>query len=302
MTKNCVMPYSEGKNAWKADWYSFFIRKRGLVISTFISLLLLTSKPWWYPKSFPTSISLSWIITALLLSFIPVLYYLRRRTMRSLEIKSILHDLSHKIRDNHSKWFEILYSHKKSITEESYIMHFEALLGIIQRYFIEITNDKTIGVALRIAVASQNDENVMYKTIARIGLNSKRDETSEPIPANEGLPNYLIKKHEKCKVVIYYNLEEAIINDVFKKTKSEEVYPNDITTMMVAPLNAWDGKKRNRMIGILYITSKKEKIFEEKHVDSMRFIADVVAETVSTTTELLKSIFIKEKGKSYVIK
>jgi len=302
MAKNCVIPYFEGKNAWKADWYSFFISKRGLVASTGISILLLTSKPWWYPNFFPTSIPLSWIIIVLLVSFIPVLYYLRTRTMRSLEIKTILHDLSHNIRDNHSKWFELFHSHKTSITEEKYIAHIKTFLGIIQKYFIEITGDKTIGVALRIAVESKNDENVMYKTIARIGLNSKRDETSEPIPANEGLPNYLIKKHNKCKVVIYYNLEEAIINNVFKKTKSEEVYPNEITTMMVAPLNAWDGKKRNRMIGILYITSKKDKTFEEKHVDSMRFIADVVAETLSTTTEILKFIFIKEKGKSYVIK
>ena len=53
-------------------------------------------------------------------------------------------------------------------------------------------------------------------------------------------------------------------------------YTDEIKTMMVAPLNAWDGKRQS-MIGLLYVTSREKNIFSIKYVDSMRFVADIVA-------------------------
>ena len=89
--------------------------------------------------------------------------------------------------------------------------------------------------------------------------------------------------------MIYLDINEAIELGLFKKTKSEEKYPNEIKTMIVCPLNAWDGSRKS-MIGILYITSRKGNVFSEKHVDSARFIADTLANSISFSTMLHKMI------------
>ncbi len=65
-------------------------------------------------------------------------------------------------------------------------------------------------------------------------------------------------------------------------------YPDDISTMMVAGLNAWDGSSET-MIGILYITSRNENVFKEKHVDLLGFAADIGALTICRTIQHLAS-------------
>ena len=131
--------------------------------------------------------------------------------------------------------------------------------------------------------------NILYITRVRTsGLNKNRETTSEPIIANQGIPRYLIEKG--CQeILIYVDINEAIELGLFKKTKSEEKYPNEIKTMIVCPLNAWDGSRKS-MIGILYITSRKDNVFSEKHVDSARFIADTLANSISFSTMLHKMI------------
>lgn len=292
MNNNCVNVYFEGINAWKNTKIAFFIRVKGIVISAIITVLLscifLTAKPFWLDM-ISVHIVLAILIIIIAIGLILGMCYLRKRTLRSLNTKAILHEFAHYIRDIHSKWFEYSHTHKKNISTSDYMEYANKLAFYSQKYFTQITNDKNIGVAIRIALPSDTDnenENVLYKTIARIGLNPKREDTSENIYANEGIPNYLITKNKQCKVIIYNDINAAIINDLFKETENEKLYKGEIETMMVAPLNAWDGKNKNRMIGILYITSKDNNIFQEQHVDCMRYIADKIANSLSITAEL----------------
>jgi len=90
-------------------------------------------------------------------------------------------------------------------------------------------------------------------------------------------------------ILIYNDLNKAATVGAFKLTENDSKYADEIRTMMVAPLNAWDGNRQS-MIGIIYITSRERKTFSAKHVDSLRFIADKVAKAIGFTVENLKQI------------
>jgi hypothetical protein len=77
-------------------------------------------------------------------------------------------------------------------------------------------------------------------------------------------------------VLFYSDITKAIAEKAFLKTRNEEMYPDEIRTMMVAPLNGWDGNS-NDMLGILYITSRRTGGFKATQVDSVKFVADALA-------------------------
>jgi len=305
MGKDCVEPYSEGRNAWLNSKISFLLRIRGIAFSIAVSIIFLTSKPFWW-DSIPIphkQIAIdNIIVTSIGLSFIALIMgiiYLRKRTIRSLDVKYLLHQFTHDIRDAHSQLFRKIANKNPSNLAQNYQNHLKLVIDYSKDYFRKITNDNTIEAALRLATPHKEEQgNILYKTVTRTnGLNKNRENTSELIAANKGLPRYLIETNKQRKVLIYNDLEKAIKLGVFKKTKSEEEFPKEISTMMVAPLNAWDGKK-NSMIGILYITSRNKKTFAEKNVDSMRFIADKISDTISISTEINKIILKNRRKKS----
>jgi len=134
-------------------------------------------------------------------------------------------------------------------------------------------------------------------------LSTKRQETTENIPANKGIPSYFNKK-DRQGVLIYNDIQKAAKKDLYQLTKNDEKYSSEIVTMMVAPLNAWadenydqqviKNKKdevseeddRPEMIGLLYVTSRKSDVFGPLHVDSMCFAADLTASSISSTVEI----------------
>jgi hypothetical protein len=204
-----------------------------------------------------------------------------------------MHQLVHDIRDYHTKKFRDLKNHhttKNKDFSQEYKEHLYLLANHTREYFRWLISDNSIEVAIRLAYPSKVEQgNVLYVTRVRTsGLNKNRNETSEPIPANKGIPRYLIEK--QCQeILIYLNIDEAIELGLFQKTKSEEKYPKEIKTMIVSPLNAWDGSKKS-MIGILYVTSRNNNVFHESHIDSARFIADSLANSISFSTMMFNMI------------
>lgn len=296
--KKCVLNYAEGRDAWNSTFIATILSKKGIWSATLLSIATMGSTPFWWPSAFKIeTVEFSYVIFGLLFLFscsISIgLIYLRYRTLRSLDIKYLLHQLVHDIRDYHTKKFRDLkdYHTKKHVDfNQEYREHLLLLANHAREHFKRLTNDNSIEIAIRLAYPSMKEKgNIVYITRVRTsGLNKNRETTSEPILANQGIPRYLIEKG--CQeILIYLDINEAIELCLFKKTKSEEKYPNEIKTMIVCPLNAWDGSRKS-MIGILYITSRKGNVFSEKHVDSARFIADTLANSISFSTMLHKMI------------
>lgn len=227
-------------------------------------------------------------VESLVITVIVFSIYSRRRVMRSLEIKHLLHQFAHDIRDGHSNLLKRIHERNANGFLDWNLSHLKSLVRWTQEYFRIITKDNTVEVAIRIAFSSETEQgNVVYKTVARTdGLDKNRESTSEPIAANEGLPKYLIE-NDRRKILIYNDINKAIEKGVFKKTRSEEAFPDEIVTMMVAPLNGYDGKRKS-MIGILYVTSRNKNVFREDHVDCMKFVADKISDTVSISIEMGK--------------
>lgn len=304
----CVDSFTEGQSAWKYGVLGFFTRVRGLMFTLFITLsitLATMGSPWWLsatssaPSSF--TVSKTWIIVLASLlvgiSLIGSFIYLRKRTIRSLDIKALLHNYSHYLRDHETNIFKRI-EHQKGLFDsqdtelERFFEYVDHVCEYTKDYFVLMTHDSTINCAIRLAVEIDDPESkgtrVVYRTIGRSsGLSAARSETTEDIPSNQGIPRFLIDDHD-CKGVLRYNdIKEAAKTSVFKITKSEDKFPEEIVTMFVAPMNGWDGKRRS-MIGLLYVTSRNLRVFRRKHVDCMRFVADMAATSLCFTVQRFK--------------
>lgn len=301
--ENCVQYFVEGRNAWKEGLLGFFTRIRGLIMTVVLTILTMGA-PFWWPEKLPQKfeIQLKYAVLTHVGAFgvisLIAFFYLRSRSRRSLDIKFHLHSLTHYLRDSQTKFFKLvqersgssakLSSHEKEVFH-NYVENFCERTKI---YYKELTGDKTIEVAIRLAIdvsKKQGQQEIVYKTIGRSsGLSKERDSTSEAISANEGIPRFLSEKKNSKGVLVYTDLKQAAEYDAFKETPNEKLYPDEIKTMMVTPLNAW-GRKSQRMIGIIYITSRESKTFKFKHTDSMRFIADMIANSIAFAVYKLKS-------------
>jgi hypothetical protein len=295
--KSSVDSFSEGESALKSGVIGFFSGKLG-VLSTILITGTLAGTPWWWPEklSIPSELVFSTkifvIVIFLLIGCILTggIFYLRHRSIRSLDTKALLHSLAHSLRDYQSGLFNSRAQGEEAILE-NFRNHVVDLCEYIKDYFVLMTYDKSINCAIRLAVEIDEPDGIqiVYKTYGRSsGLNQARAETTEDIPANRGIPRYLIEEKE-CKGVLRYNdLNEAMKNGIFQKTKNEEEYPEEIKTLFVAPMSAWDGKKRS-MIGLMYITSRKKNVFKHKHVDCMRFVTDLSASSVAFGVQRIKN-------------
>ena len=220
------------------------------------------------------------------------LLFLRSQAIRSEKEKSVLHLLTHCTRDRQAALYIKLVSGKVH-AEWELKRELEHMLSdlclIILDYFQTLTGDKTISTAFRIAVQNKNTDELAYETFARQGLNPNRKDTSESIPANEGIPRFLREEKNSQGVLIYHDLPGAADVGAYKWTKNDGKYKDEITTMMVAPLNAWQGRTKQDMIGILFIGSRRRNVFDVRHVDSVALVADHVAATVANVVALADS-------------
>lgn len=294
MSKNkCVQPYTEGLGAWKKSKRLFIFRIRGILGSIAISLLTLGSTPLWLNTLIDPSKTIKvqyvFIISLILLIIIIItsLLLYRRSLLFDLNARNLLHKFSHRIRDIHTSNFKKILNRQR-FTSENYDEYLDKLAKQANKLFNHYKGNNT-DCCIRLAFSDKELEgNVIYRTKARTdGLHTNRHQYSEDIPANKGIPKYLIEKNDGLGILIYNDIQEAITYNLFVETQNERNFPDDINTMMIAPLNAWDGKKQS-MIGIIYITSRKKGIFKEKDVDILRYIADKLSDSIAITTHLYK--------------
>lgn len=287
-----VVHYVDGKDSWKLGFMGFLTRWRGHSTTILLGMPLM-GVPFWWPDKWsqtwsisPTNI-VSHCSVALVVLLVSAFFYLRHRSIRSLSIKAQLHEIAHHLRDGVSELFRRTSAPsgrpKKNDprSEAKHIVDFANSVSDKARdYFRLLIGDQTIECAIRLAheyPCLGGSPILKYRTVGRSsGLSAKRKTTSEPIPHNSGIPKFFRSVHDNQGILFYQDITTAISKDVFHKTKNEDHYPNDIITMMVAPLNGWDGNS-NDMIGLVYITSRKSKVFNAAHVDAMKFIADSLA-------------------------
>jgi hypothetical protein len=295
----CVEHFIEGKHAWKIGVLGFFTRLRGLVLTSVLTLLTMGT-PFWWPQQFPDKVEIHFVkiflclASGLGLSLVAGFYYLRKRSQRSLDTKAYLHEMSHFIRDNQTKVYKLVNKKIERNTEDEDSERFqnfiEGICNKIKYYYVNITNDTTVECSIRLAVdisTVEGKSDIRYVTVGRSsGLNKRREDSSEAIKSNEGLARFMIEQKEQG-VLVYNDLQKAIGLNLFKETENERRFPDEIKTMMVAPLNSWDGKRQS-MIGLLYVSSRNKNVFNVRNIDSMRFLSDFVAQSIADTVNVLK--------------
>jgi hypothetical protein len=313
----CVEFFHDGRNFWKNGIIGKLLRKRGMFISGVV-ILSTMGTPWYVNNQFfDNTIEFSIIFRTIFLFFVVFfgliiffgLLYLRNRTLRSLRIKYSLHDIEHSLRDHQTDFFDLEEEYRstsddnklnsKTLFQELHNKLFIQLLKDICRkskdYFRLLCKDSSIEIGLRLAEEESPDGDIVYVTKCRTsGLNKGRENTSEPLSIKEGIPGFFIKnnggENNKCfGLLIYHDIIEAIRVGAMKKTKSEETFKNDMTTMMVAPLNAWSGDSQT-IIGIFYITSREKNTFSEKYTDSALFIGDMISKSIAFAVSVRQRI------------
>lgn len=114
--KKCVLHYTDGREAWKKTISYLILSQKGIVSAVVLSILSMSSAPFWWPANLKNKhINLDYLLIITAVGFVIVassgLIYLRRRTIRSLDIKFMLHQFMHDMRDYHSR----LFRYKKEI-------------------------------------------------------------------------------------------------------------------------------------------------------------------------------------------
>jgi GAF domain-containing protein len=252
--------------------------------SIFVGAIFLTGAPWWLPANSENQISTSLIeyipilIGIVLIVTVSISLVYDRGLKKSNILASLLHDMVHKARDFYCRTLVILDdSKKKAIISIDDIT--ESLCEKTKEYFKELKRTDKLGVAIRLANKNDKGE-IVYKTIARAGLNQNRRTTSEDIPENRGIPA-CFKSRAFSGALICRNVKEAAEERLFTLTKNEKMYEKEVQSFIVVPLN-YTNHEHNSMIGLLYITSPKANyFFDSRDVDHARALGDLIAIVVS---------------------
>jgi hypothetical protein len=254
--------------------------------------------PWWInflPETREINPRYLWFAGILILGcgVAGAFYHFRCMFLRVLDIRHYLHNLAHYLRDQQIKFYKLTAESHRDPLETLFPEYIEGICERTKAYFSSLIGDAAVQVAIRLAVHEPDPSgavHVKYKTVARSsGFNESRAGTSENIAATEGIPRFLIDGKGSRGILIYNDLQQAERMGTFKFTHNDRTYPHEITTMMVAPLNGW-GDEGQGMVGILYVTSGKENTFSAKYVDSMRFVADMIANSIAPVGERLKHL------------
>lgn len=295
--KQPVEHFLDVRGSWRLGFRGFLTRYSGLTLSGILFTTASMGTPWWWPNIendyYQINLKYAAEISIILIGFIVLLmfYYLRQRSRRSLQIKYYLHQLSHDIRERQTELHEKLspgrkYSRGKLRKELEILL--KGVCENIACQFRYITGDDSISVAIRLASFDDEKGEVLYKTFARSkGLNDKRKKTSESISLKQGIARFLREDKGSQGILIYNDLIKANEVGAYKLTENDRKYPEEIKTMMVAPMNSWAGDKED-MIGILYVASRNKNIFSPFLVDQLAAAADLTAIAVASSMELVR--------------
>jgi hypothetical protein len=296
---DCVKHYVDSLDSLQG-FRDFFIRIHGIVTIVIINLACGGIFVWIDKTRQLFSQSIDFPVGWLLLSYVgfisfillPFLLYVRLKYYKLICLQKHLHQFAHYLRDRHAKTEEIVKETTKPLTklqtEDNFRTYCNGICNEIRDYFKELTGDSTVCCALRVADKESDDPAdpvVVYSTAGRSrGFTPSRNETSQPITANKGVPSFFLDRKGCQGVLIYYDIKKAVAEEAFVQTINEEKYNADIKTFMVAPINGWSGCMKT-MIGLLYVTSKKSP-FGKKYVDSIKMFADLLGESIPKIVEL----------------
>ncbi len=297
-----VTHYATGVDSWKLGITGYFLKKRGIIsMSLFVAILILGLATWqknnqYYFIPIHQDLITTYLVYSILLStfliYLALAFYVKRRSIRSLKMKESLHHLLHKSRD---EVCELIYrtnsfgkkKNSSNIEYERKIIESYScsVCDNIKEYFTILTGDQTVTCAIRLAYIDpiKLEKKLAYATVGRCSnLNKNRKETSEPIPSDKGIPNFFSSEKINFQGVLFYDdLELASKKNAYLKTNNDIKYPDDIKSIIVAPLNGWNGEKK-ALIGLLYINSKTKKILQPIHTDLIAFTADTLSLSYSS--------------------
>jgi hypothetical protein len=288
--RQCLVPYTEGKKAWHYNQFAFFFRRQWMLFLLIATVLVFLSLHAVFFPGLSSALKNAIILVLAFLFFGGHLFALRQRTLRFLSLQGQLHQLAHQLRNEHSQLLKRLAGKDKASPEDA----LRALSEILQRAqrYLEICTREKHELALRIALPHQQEQgNIIYQTLVRtVGL-EKSSWLDQALVANKGIPRYLIEERDFCNVLVYRDINKAIKEQVFLEA-TDFALTDRIKSLAVAPLKAWDGKKKS-MVGMLYISSPRKKSFREEHIDSIRFFADILSDALASSLTVNHMLIMK---------
>lgn len=275
------------QEVWKLGPSGFLLRIRGQVSSGILTLFSMGA-PFWWPEAWKIDsfkqVPLVYLVPILSLIFGGIfflwIYKSKSNYKRALKIKGQLHNLVEFARDYNSA----IHSGQMDVALKNYV---KDLCNKSKDYFKELFIDGSIEVCVRLA--ENRGDGIYYRTFGRSsGLSDAREQNSQPIKIDSGVPRQLSLK--ECKGVLVYNdLAKAIDQGMFQGTKNENDYADEIASLLIAPLNITNVQtKQKEMIGILYVTCRNRFPFHPRHLDAVGFISDFLAMSINGYVELLR--------------
>lgn len=139
----------------------------------------------------------------------------------------------------------------------------------IAEFFRVLMWDPTIHCTIRLAAKSPTDS---YVTVGRsLRMNASRERQSEPIPANRGVPHFLMTMN---------NLGVCLIRDIEKAGKSPSWHATkndalpDVRVLAIAPINSYESGIKS-MYGMLCVTSARKRIGHAA-IEPLKGFADIL--------------------------
>lgn len=318
MKKSCsqddigVDHYVDGKSTASLGLKGFFTRYRGLALIVSPGLLVMGEPFWWETVSgWWNSLKIKFlnndvsqaqelaansfaeershlIASFIFIAFVYLLFtYGQKRTIRSLQIKNLLHDYSHETRDEICEFIDARQycSDGSSSNEKDFHQTLDKfshkVCDVIAQHSCKLFNDEEVGCAIRLL---RTDNGTMgYKTVGRSPtMNKGRAKTTESLAPDKGIPNLLRQLNRENMGVLYYSdIPKAVLSGAYIMTENDGIYKDEVKSMIVAPINGWH-ENGYTLIGLLHITSRTDKILKPIHVDMVKFFADDLAATFSS--------------------
>jgi hypothetical protein len=289
--QQCLTAYTEGKTAWQYNQFAFFFRRRWTLYLLISSILVFLSLHAVFFPNLSSAIKNGVTLFLAFFFFVANFFALRRRMHRLLDMQETLHQLAHQMRNEHSQLLKRLAGKEKALPEDC-LRHLSEALELIKGYLQIITSEKNIELAIRIALPHHEEQgNIIYQTLTRTDGLQDSVWLTEPVPANQGIPRYLIEERNTCNVLVYRDIKKALQEKVFQEAEDDS-FAETVRSLAIAPLKAWDGKKKS-MIGMVYLASGRKKTFREEHIDGIRFLADILSDAVASSITVNHMLIMK---------
>lgn len=212
-----------------------------------------------------------------------------------------LHDFIHSARDNALKQIAVLESGLRRVLSgepaeirKSFTKYLNTVLVSYHALLSAVTKETTgLYVAVR-ALQEDEDGQPVYVTILRAGSvdESKRAGQSRPIPANKGLPSFLLDDlnsgtNKKTRGVVFLTPDDKKDARKWLPTPNDQL--DEDRYLVAAPITVRTlnevGSLNTEMAMILYACHEKD-IFRPSHRDLIRCCVDTLSLAISVALQL----------------